>query len=267
MDRFMAIVLLALAGWLAAPQAAQAQTTVRVLETWPAGQDVRLARNQHFYLRLAYDSDRPVRIWAQAMHRGKPAAVGSSTSRLWSGSGEMMVWFFFMEPGGEVDEVRIVAGDGGDANTPLVATWRGRVVAGSAAAAPGAVEPRWVVDMREQSRLARQQDYEARMAEPSSAGDTVLGFVFGLAVVVLGLAGFVAPLWAVRRWQGGWRVAAMLPLGLMGFVVLRIVVETAIDPTSHNLWPFEILIAGAIGGCAMLALVIARRLSGAGRQQ
>jgi membrane protein DedA with SNARE-associated domain len=36
---------------------------------------------------------------------------------------------------------------------------------------------------------------------------------------------------------------AALPALWIAFVVLRIVVGTALDPTSHNLWPFEILMA------------------------
>ena len=30
-------------------------------------------------------------------------------------------------------------------------------------------------------------------------------------------------------------------------VVLRLIVETAADPTSHNLWPFEVVIASVVG--------------------
>ena len=36
-------------------------------------------------------------------------------------------------------------------------------------------------------------------------------------------------------------------------------------PHSHNLWPFEILQAGAISVVVMVALLVARKLSGAGR--
>ncbi len=257
------IVLLGLAGWLVAGQQAQAGPTVRILDTWPAGPEVVLASNRSFHLRLAYDSGEPVRIWVRAFHRGKEVPVGTSPSRQWSGRGEMMAWFFFMEPGGEVDEIRIIAGDGSRAGTQVVSTWRGRVVAGGTAAAAGAAEPRWVAGMREQERLARQREVEERMAEPASAGDLAFARAFVVGALALGLAGIVAPLWTLRRWRGGWRVAAMLPLAGMGLVLLRIVVETAIDPTSHNLWPFEIAIAGVVAGSAMLVLAMARRLSGA----
>ena len=42
--------------------------------------------------------------------------------------------------------------------------------------------------------------------------------------------------------------------------VLRIVVDTARDPTSHNLWPFEILMWGGACVAFMVALKFARRV-------
>ncbi len=76
------------------------------------------------------------------------------------------------------------------------------------------------------------------------------------------IGGIALPLRSARRWSGGWRIAAFAPLGLMGFVILRIVIDTAIDPTSHNLWPFEILIFGAVALLIVFALKIARRILG-----
>ncbi len=59
-------------------------------------------------------------------------------------------------------------------------------------------------------------------------------------------------------------MASAIPLALMGFVVLRIVFDTTRDPTSHNLWPFEILMWGTASLAFMLVLKIARRFVGAG---
>jgi hypothetical protein len=47
---------------------------------------------------------------------------------------------------------------------------------------------------------------------------------------------------------------------MMAFVVLRIVVDVARDPTSHNLWPFEVLMWGAASVAIVGALALARRL-------
>ncbi len=264
MMRSWFVALLALVACCMLPHGVRAETSVRVVDTWPQGNDVRLARNQNFHLRLAYESDQPVGIWLKAYHQGKPANVGSSPSRQVSGSGEAMGWFFFMQPGDVVDEIRIVAGDGSRDNTPVVATWRGRIVAGSDADAL-APEPQWVVEMREQARLAQQRDYEARMAAPVESGDVALLGGFMLLVLAFGVFGIAAPFWGIWRWRGAWRLAAVVPAAVMVFVVLRIIVGTAIDPTSHNLWPFEIVMAGGISSVAMVALLIARKLSGTGR--
>ena len=41
--------------------------------------------------------------------------------------------------------------------------------------------------------------------------------------------------------------AAVSPAGLVGVVIVRVAVDVSTDPTSHSLWPFEIVIAGVVG--------------------
>jgi hypothetical protein len=39
--------------------------------------------------------------------------------------------------------------------------------------------------------------------------------------------------------------------------MLRVVVDAVIDPTTHNLWPFEVVIASLVGGaCSILGAAI-----------
>jgi len=64
---------------------------------------------------------------------------------------------------------------------------------------------------------------------------------------------------SLLRWRGGWRLAAGLPLLGVAFVVLRIVLDTRRDPTSHNLWPFEIVIATAVALAALGLLHVVER--------
>jgi hypothetical protein len=66
--------------------------------------------------------------------------------------------------------------------------------------------------------------------------------VISVAIVVLG-----PQIWAIRAWQGMWRWLAAAPLLLVGADVLLILASTAIDPTSHNLWPLELLFISVIG--------------------
>jgi hypothetical protein len=52
-------------------------------------------------------------------------------------------------------------------------------------------------------------------------------------------------------------VGAALPAA----VLARVIVETSADPTSHNLWPLEVLIALLMGLVAALAGALAGRLA------
>ena len=96
----------------------------------------------------------------------------------------------------------------------------------------------------------------ARSFSPPSSG---LPEWVKLAVLAVLFGGVGLPVWAVWKWRGVWRAAAAVPLAGMAFVVARIGVDTARDPTSHNLWPFEILMAGAASLVVVGALALARR--------
>ena len=257
-------LLFALALALGATGAADAAISVRVVDTWPSGDRVVLGRNQQFHLRIAYASDEPAGIWVSPYFRGKPARAGTSPSPRHSGSGETSAWFFLMEPEAEVDEIRITAGNGGSKTTPVVATHRVHVVLGGDASAAG-TPPTWVTQLGEQSRAAAREQARAAADAPMSAVESVLFIGTMVAMPIVPLLGFVAPIWMYRRWRGGWRIAAAVPGIMMAFVVLRIVVGVAIDSTSHNLWPFETLIAGAASVGAIVLLALLHRLSGAGR--
>lgn len=69
-----------------------------------------------------------------------------------------------------------------------------------------------------------------------------LVIVVSVAVVVLG-----PQIWAIRAWQGVWRWLAAAPLMLVGADLVLILASTAVDPTSHNLWPLELLFIAVIG--------------------
>lgn len=114
-----------------------------------------------------------------------------------------------------------------------------------------------MVSLREKSN--KQFEAAASTSQASGGAAPVLLGGFMVAVAALGIAGLAAPVWAMLRWEGGWRLAAGAPLGLLGFVILRIALETSVDPTSHNLWPFEILMASfASLGIIVLFAVIRR---------
>lgn len=235
-----------------------ATVTVDVIATDPPGATVLLPRNENFYVRLRYVTDMPVSIWARPYFQGREVNAGSNPSRTYTGTGDALGWFFLMQPGDQVDEIRITAGDGSHDGTRLVATHRVHVVGGTQPM-EARTEPDWVVELNREDKAAQQVDYERRMNTPTTAGDLVLFNGFMLTVLALGVFAFGAPAWALWRWRGGWRIAAAIPAVMMAFVVVRIGFGVSRDPTSHNLWPFEILQVGALSVVIMAALFAARR--------
>lgn len=243
---------------------ARARTQVQVLETWPAGDHVTLGKNQTFYLHLHYTSDQPVHIWARPYFQGKPAKAGSNPSRVYpAGSGDALGWFFLFDPDTRVDEVRISAGDG-SYDTPVVATYAVSITGGDAPA-PSTSPPEWVASLNAADKAASDAAYRKAMSSPMTAADVTLFGGFMLAMIALGLVGMAWPVWGVWRWRAGWRIGAAIPAVVMALVVLRILVGTARDPTSHNLWPFEIVMWGGLSCGCMVLLGIARRLFAAKR--
>lgn len=240
---------------------ATAETQVNVLGTWPTGDEVTLPDGRNFYLHLAYTSDAPVHIWVQPYFEGKAVRAGTSTSRAYpAGHGEALGWFFLFDRGTRVDEVKISAGDGSTRNTPVVASIPVDVTAGDATGETPA-QPAWLVSLRERDDAASRADYEKAMNTPTSAGDLALFYGFWFAMLAIGLLAFAGPAWGLWRWRGRWRIAAVIPALVMGFVVLRIVIDTSRDPTSHNLWPFEIIMWGLPCCVWMIVMLAVHRLT------
>lgn len=257
----------ALAWLLIASVASTASTAlesarVRIVDTWPAGDDIELPRGHSLYLRLAYESDTPIRIWARPFYRGEPVSAGTNPSFLHHGTGETLAWFFLMEAG-RVDEIRISIGSPDSGTQYVAAVWRGRIIEADPTAAAASPAPAWVADLRAQEKALQRQAYEARMNQPVTARDSALAAGFGWATLLLGIAGIAAPILAARAWQGGWRLVACVPAVVMALVILNIILDVMLDPTAHNLWPFEILMAGLASLAAVAVLFLIRKVRSA----
>jgi hypothetical protein len=75
------------------------------------------------------------------------------------------------------------------------------------------------------------------------------------------LLGALAGLLAGHLLRPGMRIPVLaVTAGFVLAVLARVGVETSRDPTSHNLWPFEVIIAGGIGLVAALLGVGTARL-------
>jgi hypothetical protein len=244
---------------LAAP--AYADVQARIVATDPPS-GATLARDEAFFVRIQFESDEPVNLWARPYRDGKPVERGGrfNASTKHQGTGYALGWFSFTGSA-EVDEVRIRAGGGKPwrewevASQPVALRWTGE-----SAGAARATEP-WVGELQRQADAALRQVAREQAARPPSAGDTALVAGFMLAALALLVGGVAAPAWAVWKWRGGWRTAAAAPALIMAFVALRIAFDVARDPTSHNLWPFELLMWGAASVGIVGALAVARRLA------
>lgn len=242
----------------------QADVRVRIAATDPPA-EATLGRDQAFYVRIQFDVDETVGLWTRAYFRGKQlGGWNSNASAKWSGSGYALGWISFAQPV-EVDEIRIVAGGGKPYVEREVATYPVKLRWGEGAAT-GARAP-WVSELQQATAAAWEAERSADAARPASAGDIALTLLIPPALVALVLACVGAPVWALWKWRGGWRLAAALPFAVMAFVVVRIIVDTARNPKSHNLWPLEIVYSGAAGLGLIILLALARHFTGAGRSR
>lgn len=86
--------------------------------------------------------------------------------------------------------------------------------------------------------------------------------VIGGLMVGLPLLYLTVQIGALIRWEGISSTLAKISAGVaVGWLIL-FVVQVSADPTSHNLWPFEVLML-SLGGLAWLGLIALGRWIGA----
>lgn len=242
---------------LASAVAPSPQVSLQVLDTEPARQG-NLHYDETFYLRIAYQSDQPIRVFARPFYAGERAvnSAGPTTHPgqiLPAGSGETLGWFAYRGYA-NVDEVRIRAISAATNEELLSISVPVQLYWDDIKPATQQSRPDWVVALN----TAQQQAVSKPV--PSSAGDLVLGQLIILlmfAVIILGIAW---PIWGWLKWQGGWKLLAGLPLAVFAAWILFIALGVAVDPTSHNLWPFELLLLAGGTFPYMVVIAILRRV-------
>ncbi|APV48600.1 hypothetical protein BWI17_02210 [Betaproteobacteria bacterium GR16-43] len=254
MPRWLAAALFAFAAF-----DATAELQLRIAETSPALPAV-LTADEPIFLRIEFSGAEKSNLWARPYYRGEPVMQAkTNTSLQHVGSGSALAWFS-LDRESQVDEVRIRTGGGSPYRETDVLRFPLEV---RGTGQHGEQRPRaqWVTDLTRENEIIRR---ELRSEERSrnSPLDMVIFSGFGLLVMGFLAVNVVGPLWAMWKWRGALRVIGILPLPVMAFVVGRIIVDTSHDPTSHNLWPFEILMVGGGGVALYFLLGVIRRVRG-----
>jgi hypothetical protein len=253
------LIQLFLAGNAATSQAADSDILLKITGTDPTGKSVTLGLNQNFYVRVQYDTKIPTDIWVRPFFHGKEVPALGNASFKYSGAGDALGWFAFTKAA-QVDEIRVKGDAGNNGNGKSLLSYPIRITA-SEGVSSRTDRAQWVDDLLAQEKELQKTAGLEASAQSNPARDNLFLSGFMLFMLLVLVCAIAAPAWALWRWRGGWRVGAAVPICLMAFVILRIIIDTSVDPTSHNLWPFEILYNGFIGLCVLAVLWFVRKLT------
>ena len=231
-----------------------AGVSVEVIETWPEQSELALGLDQSWYVHLKYTAAEPVRIYVRPFIHGNAAnAMSHGAYLLPAGSGETLGWFAMREPG-VVDEysVSYTPKDSGQTipllSVPVKLEWKN----GGAMTDAG---PEWIARINKQGEAI----WKAEMANAPKSSP-VIGMLIGPVLFGIPVLAIIFSVMAIKRWQGNWRYAGGLPLGIFGIWAGILIVSVIIDPTSHNLWPFEMMIWAAGTLVYLAVLFVVRKL-------
>ncbi len=221
---------------------------------------------QYVYVRIRYQSSVPVRVGAEpyyAGQRAKGARIDGDVG-MPAGPGETISWFTFKGIG-RVDAVRLFAIPAGGSrisqDVPVSFTWDGQPATGDTRATSAWVGP--LLTQHKQRRQAAFAEMETRFDNSTGIGGlgvAAIGMVFGVVALTALIACIVWPLWGTVRWQWPWRAAAALPLAVIALWAAKDVYDLSVDRTSHNLLPFEFVIAACGIVPYMLVVTLVRHV-------
>ena len=157
-----------------------AASSARIVATEPA-MDATLKRQQSFWVRIEYQTDEAIDLWARPYRNGVQIKQAmTNASLLHTGSGEALGWFALIEPEA-VDEVRIFAGGGKPfrewelARQPVNLNWT------NATGSP-AQHAQWVTDLLASEEARSREAAQQRAREPAAVGEATLFNGFMLTV-------------------------------------------------------------------------------------
>jgi hypothetical protein len=241
---------------------AQTPPVVRVTGITPDSGST-LARGQNVYVRVAYESDQPLRFQAAGYFEGSrhdklamnPSAVHPA------GSGEALVWVFAHDDT-RIDEIHVRVCDAGwkelfAVPASAAVEWR--------AGAPDAPEAPWAAELAAAQQRAVSQAIEAEPGE-----STVLGKLWSVIVTLLVPLAFLSlpayPLfqfYALWKLRGTARLLSALPLVFMlpiyGYSFFAL-------SKGSNLWPLFAIFASPVALIVVIVVMIVARRKAAERE-
>jgi hypothetical protein len=232
--------------------AQSASVTLEVSATDPDAQ-ATLQRGETFYVRLAYQTDRPIRVRIRGRRRGTEVPTMTNPSpRTDPPSGEALVWLASDKPA-TVDELHVVAEDQAsgksvaEVSVPVSLEWT--------AVSPATI--RQEADWARAMSRTQQQTISQEMRKYGEGGgffDTLLGLVIALSLP----AYIAAQIWSLRRLEGGWRKAAFVPLFIMGGALAFSLFALS---RGSNLWPIWLILLAPLAAVSLAGILLLHRFS------
>ncbi|MBZ5610387.1 MAG: hypothetical protein LAP38_19160 [Acidobacteriia bacterium] len=223
--------------------------TIEVLATDPSSPAV-LGKWDKFYVRVAYTSDRQIFVRARPFFAGKSVpSMSSGAMPHEAGSGEAFYWISYVDPR-KVDSIVVTAESGrttyAQTSIPVDLTWTGET------SSSPQVPAEWAERMQSEQNRRVQAQSEAYMNRQPGLLETMLFFAAAWSVP----AYFVAQIWTLWRFRGGWQAAASIPL----LVMLPVLAYTVIAfKAGSNLFPIVLLFTAPVAFAYLLVILIVRR--------
>lgn len=252
----------ALALFLALVANAWAQTppVVRIVAVSPDPAD-RLAGGQNLSVRVAYESDQPLRFQAAGYREGKKhESLATNPSPVYpAGKGEAIVWVFG-QPGARIDELRVRVSDAGwkpisEVAVPVQAAWRAGV--------SPAPEAAWVAEAIAAHHQVIQQALKSEMVADRTKSTLFDTLWLGLSALLVPVAFLSVPgypllqLFTLWKLRGPSRLLSALPLAFMLPVYAFCLYALTQD---SNLWPLYAIFASPVAFVITLTVfLVARR--------
>jgi hypothetical protein len=231
---------------------ARAEVRVQVIETDPPA-PATLGHWEEFHLRIAYETDVPVRIRAFPYFSGKPVpGMTSGSLRHGPGKGEALFWIAYTKPA-FVDRIIVRAEDDrtqkpiAQSEFPVNLVWTGQQRAVRRQKAD------WVVRIQAENDRIMKEEAREYASRPRPWWEPVLFFAATWAVPLY----FIVQAVVLWRWRGGWRIAAAIPAVPMLAVLLHAIFAFF---AGSNIFPLFLIFFCLPALIYLLILVMLRRL-------